>query len=127
VNLKQHSCRVEPVDLSAVPADVLEIVAQHGQIVTAKKFVARNLLKKTSGGYVFQIDKPLFVVVQSGQQLFSRANPFGVPAWGVMITGDGQTPEEVVDGLFCHTVVKVGGFSRNVPVRKPASTAVAAC
>jgi hypothetical protein len=107
--MKKETYELSDLTDSEVPADVREIVLTYGDIITAKRFAARNWRKEIHSGFVFMTSRAV-VVIESDCKLL------GNPAWGVSIVG-GSTMEKAIDGLFCHTAITVSFFGHNIAVK----------
>jgi hypothetical protein len=108
--MKKETYELSDLTDSEVPADVREIVLTHGDIITAKRFAARNWRKKIHSGFVFTTSKDLVVIIESNRKLL------GKPAWGVSVMSD-STIEKAIDGRFCHTAITVSFFGHNIAVK----------
>jgi hypothetical protein len=117
--LKKETYELIDVDPATVPAQVMKLAVEKGkgQPTEIKKFRARNWQKKEHTGYAFQFDANTVVVIEEGCVIHDRHSGT-IPAFGVIFTSEpnGLTVAESVNGLYCHTAVKIGSFSHNVAV-----------
>ncbi len=111
--LKKGSCELLPVERSEVPTQVLEKVEENGVIAEMKRYRARNWRKAVESGFIFRTPKG-FVVIEENCSL--RDHGEVKPAWGYVFVGEADASmERVIDGLFCHTAVKVSHYGHFFP------------
>jgi hypothetical protein len=114
-DMERGTCVLQHIGIATLPRDVRVLVEDGCGITDANRFRAAGPDGKLHTGIACATTKKTIVVIEENCEIVDRHD--GVqPAWGVDVV-DAATPAEAVDGLFCHTVIKVSCCGRNVPAR----------